>query len=106
MARTLINVPAKARRGEVIEIKTLIAHPMESGYRVGTNGTLIPRDIIRSFVCTYNGVEVFRAELSPAVAANPFIAFFTVAIESGTIAFHWTCDNGFAVSESAAITVE
>ena len=54
MARTLINVPAKAKRGEVIEIKTLISHPMESGYRVGTSGTMIPRDIIRRFVCNYN----------------------------------------------------
>jgi sulfur-oxidizing protein SoxZ len=106
MARTLINVPAKVRRGDIIEIKTLIAHPMESGYRVGPNGVLIPRDIIRRFLCTYNGVEVFRAELSPAIAANPFIAFFTVATESGTIAFEWTGDNGFAASESAAIVVE
>jgi sulfur-oxidizing protein SoxZ len=106
MARTLINVPATAKRGEVIEIKTLISHPMESGYRVGTNGTMIPRDIICDFVCTYNGEEVFRAELSPAIAANPFISFFTVATESGTIAFEWRGDNGFAASEHAAITVE
>jgi sulfur-oxidizing protein SoxZ len=106
MARTLINVPAKAKRGEVIEIKTLISHPMESGYRVGTNGTMIPRDIIRRFVCTYDGEEVFRADLSPAIAANPFISFFTVATESGTISFEWRGDNGFAASEHAAITVE
>lgn len=106
MTRTLINVPAKARRGDVIEIKTLIAHPMESGYRVGINGTMIPRNIIRQFVCIYNGVEVFRAELSPAIAANPFISFFMVATESGTIAFEWRGDNGFAASEHAAITVE
>jgi sulfur-oxidizing protein SoxZ len=106
MARTLINVPAKAKRGEVIEIKTLISHPMESGYRVGTNGTMIPRDIIRRFVCTYDGEEVFRADLSPAIAANPFISFFTVATESGRISFEWRGDNGFAASEHAAITVE
>jgi sulfur-oxidizing protein SoxZ len=105
-ARALINVPPKARRGEIIEIKTLISHPMESGYRVGTNGTRIPRNIIRRFLCTYNGVEVFRAELSPAIAANPFMAFFTVATESGTIAFEWTGDNGFAASENATIIVE
>ena len=67
---------------------------------------MIPRDIIRRFVCTYNGEEVFRAELSPAIAANPFISFFTVATESGTIAFEWRGDNGFAASEHAAITVE
>jgi sulfur-oxidizing protein SoxZ len=106
MARALINAPAKAKRGEVIEIKTLISHPMESGYRVGANGTMIPRDIIRRFVCTYDGEEVFRADLSPAIAANPFISFFTVATESGTISFEWRGDNGFAASEHAAITVE
>jgi sulfur-oxidizing protein SoxZ len=105
MARVLLNVPAQAKRGEIIEIKTLIQHPMESGYRVGYDGALIPRDIIRLFVCTYNGAEIFRADLSPAIAANPFISFFTRATESGTIAFQWTGDNGFAQTESAAITV-
>ncbi len=105
-ARILINVPAKARRGEIIEIKTLIAHPMESGFRVGFNGALIPRDIITRFVCTYNGEEVFHAELSPAIAANPFIAFSTIATESGTIAFSWSGDNGFSAAEFATITVE
>jgi sulfur-oxidizing protein SoxZ len=106
MARVLLNVPAKARRGEIIAIKTLISHPMESGYRVGYNGALIPRDIIDLFVCTYNGVEIFRARLSPAIAANPFLTFFTVATESGTLEFRWSGDNGFAASGSAGITVE
>ena len=106
MARVLINVPARAKRGEVIELKTLISHPMESGYRVGPNGTRIPRDIIREFACTYNGEEIFRAELSPAIAANPFLSFCTIATESGTLAFRWTGDNGFAATATAAITVE
>jgi sulfur-oxidizing protein SoxZ len=105
-ARALINVPAKARRGEVIEIKSLIQHPMETGFRVGLNGALIPRDIITSLVCTYNGEEIFRAELYQAISANPFITFFTVATETGTIAFNWTGDNGFAATEQAPITVE
>ena len=106
MTRILINVPAKAKRGEIIAIKTLISHPMESGYRVGTNGNLIPRDIITRFLCRYNGDEVFRAELSPAIAANPFISFFTMATASGTFAFEWTGDNGFSARETATITVE
>ena len=106
MASALINVPERAKRGEVIEIKTLISHPMETGFRRTQVGALIPRDIIRGFVCTYNGSEVFRAELHPAIAANPFIVFSTVATESGTLAFHWTGDNGFSVTESAAISVE
>ena len=106
MARALIKVPAVAKRGEVIEIKTLISHPMESGYRVGTNGTTIPRDIVTMFTCSYNGEEVFRAELSPAIAANPFLSFFTVARNSGTLEFRWAGDNGFAATETATLRVE
>ena len=106
MANALINVPARARRGEIIEIKTLVSHPMETGYRRTQLGAPIPRDIIRRFVCTYNGTEVFSADLHPAISANPYFAFWTVVTESGTIAFNWTGDNGFSVTESAAIVVD
>ena len=106
MARILINLPARAERGEIIEIKTMIAHPMETGYRLGPTGAAFPRDIINRFVCTYNGEEVFRAGLFPAIAANPFVTFHTVATESGTLAFHWIGDNGFEVTEEAKIVVE
>ena len=106
MARALISVPTTAKRGQVLEIKTLVQHPMETGYRRDTMGGVIPRDIIQHFVCTYNGEEVFRAELFPAIAANPFIAFSTLATESGTIAFSWTTGAGETQTESVAITVE
>ena len=105
MAAALINVPKSARRGEIVEIKALVSHPMETGYRRTQLGASIARDIIRQFVCTYNGAEVFRAEFYPAISANPFISFSTVATESGTIAFTWTGDNGFSVTETAAISI-
>ena len=105
MARVVVNVPAQAKKGEVIEIRTLAGHPMETGFRRTQLGELIPRDIIRQFVCTYNGVEIFRAELHPAVAANPLITFSTVAAESGTLEFRWSGDNGFAATETASIKV-
>ena len=105
MARVAITAPSSAKKGEVIEIKTLAAHVMENGFRRTQEGALIPRDIITQFVCTYNGVEVFRAELHPAMAANPLIAFTTVATESGTLEFKWTGDNGYAATQSASITV-
>jgi sulfur-oxidizing protein SoxZ len=104
--RSMINAPKTARRGEVIEIKTMIAHPMETGYRTGTNGTTIPRNIISRFVCIYDGEEVFSAELFPAVAANPLIAFTTVAVRSGTLTFTWTDDSGATQTASAEIVVE
>ena len=106
MSTALINVPSRARRGEIIEIKTLISHAMETGFRRTQLGETIPRNIIRRFLCTYNGAEIFRADLHPAISANPFLVFSTVAVESGTLVFTWTGDNGFAVTESAPITVE
>ena len=106
MASALINVPPKAKRGEIIAIKTLISHVMESGFRHTSTGAAIPRDIVTSFVATYNGEEIFRAELFPAIAANPFLTFHTVATESGTIEFRWTGDNGFSATEQVKITVE
>ena len=106
MARTLINVPPKAKRGQIIEIKTLISHIMETGYRRNETGTLIARDIINSFVCTYNGDEIFRANLFPAISANPFITFHAVATESGSLEFKWTDDHGNVETATAKITVE
>jgi sulfur-oxidizing protein SoxZ len=105
MARVVINAPKSAKRGEVIEIKTLAGHVMETGFRRTQTGELIPRDIVTQLVCTYNGVEVFRAELHPAMAANPLLAFSTVATESGTLEFRWTGDNGFSATEKAVIKV-
>ena len=106
MPSALINVPAKAKRGDVIEIKTLMSHIMETGYRHTTSGEVVPRDIITSFACRYNGNEVFRADLFPAIAANPFITFFTTATESGKFEFEWIGDNGFSETASASIIVE
>ena len=106
MASALINVPKKAKRGEIIEIKTLMSHVMETGYRRTATGEVVPRDIITSFACRYNGVEIFRADLFPAIAANPFISFFTLATESGKFEFEWAGDKGFAANATASITVE
>ena len=105
MTRALITMPATARRGDVIDIRTLIAHPMETGYRPGADGAILPRNLIRRFTCHYDDVLVFSAELFPAVAANPFIAFSTVAIASGTLRFVWTGDNGFTQTETTSLVV-
>jgi sulfur-oxidizing protein SoxZ len=106
MPSALINVPAKAKRGDVIEIKTLMSHIMETGYRHTSSGDPDQRDIITSFICRFNGNEIFRADLFPAIAANPFFSFFTTVTESGKFEFEWVGDKGFSESASASITVE
>lgn len=105
MPSALINVPKTAKRGDIIEIKTLMSHVMETGFRHTATGEAIPRNIITSFTCRYNGAEVFRADLFPAFSANPFITFSTVATESGTLEFEWSGDRGFSETATASITV-
>ena len=105
MTKPRVRMPSQAKQGDVIEIKTLISHPMETGYRRDTLGQLIPRQIIQTFTCTYNGVEVFRADWHPAVAANPYLAFYTVATESGQLRFEWVDEAGSVYAAEAEITV-
>lgn len=104
-ARTLIKVPPSARRGEVIAISTIIGHPMETGFRPGGDGKILPRDIIQRFTCHYNDELVFSAELFSAISANPLIAFHTVATRSGPLRFTWEGDHGFRHSETVALQV-
>jgi sulfur-oxidizing protein SoxZ len=100
-----LRVPSEAKKGEVIQIKSLVAHPMETGFRKDESGKLIPREIINTFVCTFNGREVFRADLEPAIAANPYFEFTVKVEESGTFVFAWKDDNGAVTTAEQSITV-
>ena len=105
MTRALINVPAKAKRGEVIAIKTLISHEMETGYRYTTTGQRVPRDIIHTFTATFEGEEVFSATLGSGIAANPYIAFFMKVPGPGTLTLTWQDDGGTTTVEKVPLSV-
>lgn len=105
MARALITVPQDAKRGDVVEIRVLIAHPMETGFRVGADGRRVPRDILRRFTCRLDGEVVFAAELFPAISANPYLAFPLRADRAGSLSFTWEGDGGFAQTETATLNV-
>ncbi len=105
MARVLVNVPKTANKGEVIDVKVLISHPMESGQRRDNDGTIIPRKIINKFVCSWNGEDVVSLDLFPAIAANPFFAFSALAVESGTMSLSWVDDDGAVQLQLVDITV-
>ena len=100
-----LRVPKQANKGEVIEIKTLISHVMESGLRRDEDGKLVPRKIINRFTCEFNGRPVFACDLEPAMAANPYLQFTAKVEESGTFRFSWTDDDGTTVTAEETITV-
>ncbi len=105
MARTLITLPAEVHHGDVIEIRCLIQHPMETGFRSGDDGQRLPRNLIRRFRCFYRGEQVFGAELYAAVAANPLISFWLRVGDGGELRFSWEGDQGFSQSETRTLTV-
>ena len=105
MARTMIKAPTTAKRGEIIDIRTLIQHPMETGQRPGADGKILPQNILRSFRCVYAGELVFSALLYPAIAANPYFQFSTLATVSGNISLSWEGDQGFSQTETISIIV-
>lgn len=105
MATTRIVIPKTARKGEVIEIKTIIQHVMETGYRRDFQGLAIPRDIIKRFSVRYAGAEIFFAEMTQGIAANPFFSFFTTAVETGDVVFTWTDEKGNVTTAKRLLTV-
>ena len=104
-ALALVHFPHAAKRGEVIEIRTTLAHPMETGYRRDSDGRMLPRNVVNRLECHYEGELVFAADTFAAIAANPFVAFHLVAGASGPIQLSWSGDNGFSHSETVTLQV-
>ncbi|MHC5653579.1 thiosulfate oxidation carrier complex protein SoxZ [Stappia sp.] len=101
-----VKVPKKASKDEVIQIKTLISHKMESGQRKDADGKIIPRQIINKFTCEFNGKPVFSCDLDPAISANPYLEFNAKVPESGTFKFTWVDDDGSIYETESKIAVE
>ena len=101
-----VQVPKSATKGEIIEIKTLISHRMESGHRRDKTGEQVPRHILKKFICTYIDEVVFEADWYPAMAANPYLTFTIVATESGELVFTWVDDDDQTFFTTAHLTVE
>ena len=106
MAKARVRVPKSIKKGELFEVKSLISHKMETGQRKDRKtGEKIPRFIINKFTATFNGKEVFNADWQPAISANPYMAFFMKAEESGDLVLSWTDDKGETVTKTVKINV-
>jgi sulfur-oxidizing protein SoxZ len=103
--RSIVTLPATARRGETVEIRALVSHPMESGHRSDGAGGVVPQNILRRFSCRYGDETVFEATLHPAIAANPVLIFHTVATETAPLRFLWEGDGGVRHEKTATLTV-
>jgi sulfur-oxidizing protein SoxZ len=100
-----IQVPSEVKRGELITVRLAIQHPMETGFRYDHMGRVIPKNVVNTLTCRYNGAEVFRAEMGSGISANPYLQFYTRAVATGELVFDWIDDVGERGSERIAITV-
>lgn len=101
-----IKLPKEAKKGEIIQVKTLVSHVMELGQRKDAQGKAIPRKIINKFTCEFNGTPVFACALEPAISANPYIQFDARVDEDGTFKFTWTDDDGTVITAEEKIAVK
>lgn len=105
MNNAIIKVPEHAKAGELVTVKVLIRHQMETGHRRDRKGEVIPRNIIHNFRVQYDGAEVLRIDMFPGIAANPYFEFRMKARRSGDVVFLWADDDGNTHSQAATITV-
>jgi sulfur-oxidizing protein SoxZ len=105
MTRPRVRLPERAKVGDLIEVRTVITHVMETGQRRDSGGQPISRDIINSFTATFEGAEVFKAELHPGISANPYLAFYMRVPGPGEFEFTWTDDRGAKVAEKQRLNV-
>lgn len=104
-AKPRIKVPKTAAAGDVINIKSIVSHRMESGQRKDKDGNVIPRMIINKFECQFNGNPVFSCDIAPAIAEKPYFEFRAKVEESGTFTFKWIDDEGTVIEAEKSIEV-
>lgn len=100
-----VKVPRTASKGDVVRVRTKIPHPMETGWRKDHEGNTVPRNRITRFVCTFEGREVFSADLHSGISANPYLSFFVRVSQSGTFQCTWIADGDQTFIKSARIEV-
>lgn len=105
MALARLQVPPKVRAGEAVEVRLLVQHPMETGFRRETDGRVVPMNVIHALVCRLGGAEVLRAEFGSGVSANPYLSFWIVPPASGELVVEWVDDAGEKGRVSAPIAV-
>jgi sulfur-oxidizing protein SoxZ len=100
-----LRVADSVKAGEPFEVRVLILHPMENGFRRDAGGREIPVHIVNRVACTYGGREVFSVDLGTGISANPYLIFFVRAAQSAELKVEWVDDTGERGSASARVNV-
>lgn len=105
MPQALVTLPPDIKAGQVVTVRTMVGHPMETGQRVDAQGRIVVQDIVRRLMVHFEGVLIFEAQLHAAIAANPYVAFDLRADRGGMLRFTWEGDRGFRHVEDVMLRV-
>ncbi len=105
MAKKKIRIRAKMK-GDVAEVKTLMSHPMETGFRKNKKtGKKIPAHFIKEVICEHKGNRVLVASWGVAVSKNPYLSFkFKGAAKGDTITISWNDNKGESATADAEVS--
>jgi sulfur-oxidizing protein SoxZ len=85
----------KARmKGDLVNVKMLLKHPMETGRRKDKAGNTIAAKHITEVTAIYNNQQVFHAEFGTSISKNPFISFLFKGEVGKNIAIDWKDNTG------------
>jgi len=101
--RIRIAAPEIVAAGEFANIRTIIGHPMETGFRHNAQGLIVPVRIAEWFRCYANGELAFSVKLEPAISANPYFEFFLKVASDTDLYFEWVDTTGDIYQEKAYI---
>ena len=100
--------PMKIRatlKGDVADIRVLIAHPMETGQRKDAKGEIVPQHFIQSIVVTHNGSTVYSGQWSQAVSRNPVFAVRVRGAKAGDkVSVAWVDNKGDKRTDEAIVS--
>ncbi len=100
-----VRMKSTAKLGEIIQIKTKIRHPMETGWRLGSDGKKVPRNRITRFICLFEGTEVMSADYASGISADPYLLFHTKVMGPGNYTFRWEADGGKVLTTSVPMAI-
>lgn len=100
-----IRMAATASPGEMVQIRTLVQHPMENGLRRDADGAPVPRRILHRFTCDYDGRRVIDIDMGTAFSVNPYLEFYARADRTGEFVFTWHDDDGSTREARQVLTV-
>jgi sulfur-oxidizing protein SoxZ len=99
-----IKIRIKQLENDITQVRALIAHPMQTGYKKDEQGNKIPAHFIKELTVEHNDIVISTTIMGSGISRNPYFAFKFKGGKSGdTITISWVDNLGYTASEQKSI---